>query len=131
MSESSGDTFVTGGTVHHGSRFYITRSVEDEIFAALRAPRYVTLVGSRQIGKTSLLQKIQAIVEPSYGWASALIDLSTINDPAADLKGWVALFCHRLVDQLRVFFKDEPALPGTGDDPRVDGVLDELGTTDR
>ncbi len=111
MSEPLDDPFVTGGTVHHGSRFYVTRSFEGEVFEALRARRYVTLVGSRQVGKTSLLQKIQAIVESSYGWASALIDLSTINDPEADLAAWAALFCRSLVDQLGVFLKREPDLP--------------------
>lgn len=119
MNAPSDETFVTGGTVHHGSRFYVAREVEEEVFDALRAKRYVTLVGSRQIGKTSLLQKIQAVVEPSYDWASALIDLSTINDPAANLKSWAGQFCRRLVDQLRVFLDAEP-------DPPVPATTPEL-----
>ena len=91
----------------------------------LLSARLPSPIGSRQIGKTSLLQKIQAIVESSYGWASALIDLSTINDPAADLKAWAALFCRSLVDQLRAFLKEEPDLPvpATSIYSRTDGIV--------
>ncbi len=104
-------SFVTGGPVRHDSPFYVTRDFEDKVFETVRSHQYLTLVGSRQVGKTSLLQKIQATVEEHYGYASALIDLSTFNDDAAGWRDWVSIFCARLEQQLSVFAGGDLDLP--------------------
>ena len=99
--------FVRGGPVKFDSSVYIVREKEESVLRAIQHKEFVSIVGPRQVGKTSLLQKIQAIVESNYDYASALIDLSAINDPNLEFKEWAYHFCKLLNRQLLPFVSNE------------------------
>ena len=100
-------TFITGGPVPNDSPVYVTREIENDVFTAIQQKKYVTIIGSRQVGKSSLLQRIQSIAELKYDYASALVDLSTFNYADINLATWAKEFFTRLVSQLKPFIKGE------------------------
>jgi predicted nucleotide-binding protein len=95
--------FVCGGPVRLDSEVYISREVEMEAFNAIQNKDYISIFGPRQIGKTSFLHRIQALVESKYNHATALIDLSSINDPDVTFKEWSHQLCQLINDQVQPF----------------------------
>lgn len=108
--------FVVGGAVPHDSPTYVIRAeIEIDIANALQIPTYVSIVGPRQIGKTSLLHKIATSVRREYGQAAAVIDMSVFNDPQIDWQTWSRLVCERLHQALGEHLEGElPRPPSTG-----------------
>lgn len=121
-------TFITGGPVRFDSPFYIQRSIEKHAFDSLVANKYVTLIGPRQFGKTSLLQRIQAIFEQEYNYAAAWIDLSTFNYQSNDPGIWLSEFCTHLQGQLKVFAPDDFRSPVPNKFQDFITYLDNLAT---
>lgn len=70
--------FQAGGSVPSTSPCYIKRSCDLIAYDALTTHRYVSILGPRQVGKTSLLYKLQAIFE-RQGIPNAVINLSTLE----------------------------------------------------
>ena len=79
--------FKVGGPVAHNSKVYIERKIESKVFRAVNKKEFVTIVAPRQVGKTSLLQKIQAL-KSQQGHATALIDMSTMNPRNTNFERW-------------------------------------------
>lgn len=99
--------FVHGGPVKFDSPVYIVRKKDELALRSIRSKEFVSIIGPRQVGKTSLLQRIQAVVETNYDYASTLIDLSTINDPNFEFSEWAFHFCNLLINQLQPFINGE------------------------
>lgn len=103
-------SFVVGGSVSHNAPSYVTRAIESRILNAILREESVTIIGSRQVGKTSLLLKIQQLSERHY--PVAYVDLSTINDDTADEAVWASDFCELLNEQLLEYSVDSnPVIP--------------------
>lgn len=107
--------FITGGLVPHNSQVYIQRrkrlkkhrTIEQETLAAIVNQRQdVTIIGPRQVGKTSLLDWLSATTNSRYGYATVWIDLSPLNIPDINESVWVKEFCNRLLRQLQPFMID-------------------------
>ena len=113
MTPQPASGFVLGGPVSFKLPVYVVREeFEERVFREILNKNYVSIIGSRQVGKTSLLQRIQVLVEERYDQASALIDLSTINEPNVEFRIWAAEFCDRVIMQLKPFIPDdEPPEP--------------------
>jgi hypothetical protein len=107
--------FITSGTVPHNSPVYITRKEELVVFRYLKTNQYVTILGARQTGKTTLLHRIHRAVQSEWGYASALVDLSSFNSADLTMPEWMSEFCTLLVQSLNHFFKEDfsPPLPKT------------------
>src|SRR5437867_4502372 len=91
MTPQLASDFVLGGPVNYKLPVYVVREeFEERVFREILNKNYVSIIGSRQVGKTSLLQRIQTLVEEKYDQASALIDLSTINEPNVEFRIWAA-----------------------------------------
>lgn len=96
--------FVRGGPIQYDSPVYITRQDDEKkAFEALVSKKDVSIIGSRQIGKTSLLHKMQAQVATNYGHATAYLDLSILNVPDVDVELWAHEFSSYLLDQLKAY----------------------------
>lgn len=126
----SQQSFVLGGPVKTSSPFYVTRNhFEEQVLRETLNKNYVSIIGSRQVGKTSMLQRIQQVMESSYDYAAALIDMSTFNEPNIEFRYWANEFCDRLIDQLQPYLL-EGTLPNIPDVPtgfrRYFQVLAEL-----
>jgi hypothetical protein len=109
MSEQQEASFVLGGPVDFHSPLYVERKgFEERVMREILNKNYVSIIGSRQVGKTSLLLRIQSEVEDQKDYASAVIDLSTINQPNVEFTNWASEFCDRLIQQLHPFLLDVP-----------------------
>lgn len=98
--------FVTNGTVPHNASVYVTRAAEQQVFSNVKLGKYVTILGSRQVGKTSLLHRIRHVAQKDWNYASVLLDLSTFNEANLDLATWLSEFCTFLVDSLSHFMTE-------------------------
>lgn len=96
MSESTPLEFVAGGALRYDHPTYIERKIERDIFRDLDRRRDVTIIGPRQVGKTSLLFKIQAIRSKSHPvlW----VDLSSIRS-YHDSAAWAKALTDRMLRQ--------------------------------
>ena len=95
--------FVCGGPVGIGSSVYVTRAADTNAINATQKKEYISIFGPRQVGKTSLLHQIQASVESQYNYATAIIDLSSINDPSINFREWSRQLCNLIDDQIKPF----------------------------
>ena len=71
------DFFQAGGALHAEAACYIERQCDEDVFRAIRAYRYVSVLGPRQIGKTSILYKTQTRLERA-ATPCAYIDMSNL-----------------------------------------------------
>ena len=125
MTFSSFQGYITGGPVKCDDPCYIIRKKEKKIFQAIQNQNFVSIVGPRQIGKTSLLHKIQSICMKDYGYACISIDLSTINNPDYDWRTWVEIFCKKIIQQVRNLIETEILLrPPVSPSDFVDYCID-------
>jgi hypothetical protein len=94
---------LPGGTMESQSRFYIERDSDNRALEAIRRPGItITLKGPRQMGKSSLLNRI---VEAAYasGKRIALLDFQQFGRSAlADADLFFSQFCSWLSDQLEL-----------------------------
>lgn len=102
-------SFVCGGPVPFDSEVYIIRQEQElAAFNAINNKNYISIVGPRQVGKTSFLQKIQTTVEIEKNYATAYLDLSAINDSTINFKKWILQFDKLLQTQIsRWYLKDK------------------------
>ena len=99
--------FKPRGTVPFSSPVYITRTEERSIFDKINKKEWVTIVGSRQTGKTTLMHRIQGHYQSERGFATSLLDLSTFNNSELSTVEWLEEFSNSLVQSLHPYFKED------------------------
>ena len=81
--------FQVGGTLPGESLAYVTRDVDQELYAGLKAGQFCYVLNSRQMGKSSLrvrsMQRLQA-----EGVACAAIDITAIGSESTNMEQWYA-----------------------------------------
>ena len=77
--KKANDIFVDSGPVDCDSPAYISRQTDEEAFQTVLRKKYLSIVAPRQMGKTSLLQKMQQVLEREKGYAVVYLDLSTFK----------------------------------------------------
>lgn len=94
--------FQAGGTVSSTSVCYITRVCDKSALETIFSRRYLTILGPRQVGKTSLLFKLQAILK-RRSIPCAVVDLSTLQDGEKSeiASRWYNLLAAQLHHQFR------------------------------
>lgn len=94
--------FQAGGTVSSTSACYITRACDERALETIFSRRYLTILGPRQVGKTSLLFKLQAILN-HRSIPCAVVDLSTLHDGEKSevASTWYRLLAAQIHHQLR------------------------------
>ena len=70
--------YTVGGTVQAGGGIYIPRKADDELLVHCRANKFVFILSSRQVGKSSLMERTAQQLEQE-GIRSVIIDLSGIG----------------------------------------------------
>ena len=104
---SNSKIFVTGGPVPLNSPTYIVRDTDEQAYEAVRNKDYLTIVAPRQMGKTSLLHRVQDIAENQYGYATAYLDMSVFNEEGARWITWAQQVCGQIRSQLTKFCRGE------------------------
>lgn len=66
--------FVTGGTMKPGAPTYIVRDADKELYEAVLAGQYCSVLTTRQMGKSSLMART-AVDLRKLGIACAMVDL--------------------------------------------------------
>lgn len=96
--------YQVGGPINYKEDCYIERTMERRVLRQVDRKKFVTIVSPRQVGKTSLLQKIQAI-KAQQGHATALIDMSTMNPRKSTFENWSSSFTSLIQDCLSHFIE--------------------------
>ena len=108
----SAKTFQIRGPITTATQsVYIERPQDREVITYLQGANYITVLGARQTGKTSLLYHLIGHL-PSEAYIPVLIDLSPIRD--ADKAQLYHFVSSRIAAQLAL---DEPLTPGLGSIP--------------
>ena len=110
--------FQVGGTLPGESLAYVTRDVDQELYAGLKAGQFCYVLNSRQMGKSSLrvrsMQRLQA-----EGVACAAIDITAIGSESTNVEQWYAGVSRQLLSglgltgklKLRTWWKEREYLP--------------------
>src|SRR5690242_20601723 len=89
-----------GGPVKR-ENLYIRRTADEEVFKTLELRDFCFVLGPRQAGKTSLLDRlIPRLAE--LGVRSVTIDLQRIGSTEATPEGWYFGLAYEIGDQLRL-----------------------------
>jgi hypothetical protein len=105
--------FVAGGTMKPGTLTYIERNADTELFEAVIAGQYCSVLTTRQMGKSSLMARTAARLREQH-IACATIDLQGKNGQPEQ---WYYGFLKQLVDGLGLsidlarWWKDQELLP--------------------
>ncbi|MBI1863137.1 AAA-like domain-containing protein, partial [Candidatus Microgenomates bacterium] len=86
----------SGGPVQ-ASEIYIERRADHEVLRQVRALDYAHVIAPRQMGKTSLLQRLSRQLT-TWGWRCVYVDLSELK--ATDEAAWYYILGQRVGDQL-------------------------------
>ncbi len=103
----SSEIFVTGGPVQHDGPVYVSRDSDTTAFRVLQQQRYLTIIAPRQMGKTSLLLRIQSEFEKSFEYATIYLDLSPFNRVEATWQSWSQEVCDEILKQSRRFAEED------------------------
>jgi len=98
-SAGTNKTFVTQGPVSYKLPVYISRETDDKAFKAIANAEYLTVFGPRQMGKTSLLQKLQMQLreeQTGYGFATTFLDFMEFNMNGIDWETWIKQVCTKI-----------------------------------
>lgn len=108
MAEAPGGerTFQPGGALRDDRAFYIERAVDRTLFERLRAGGDACVVSARQVGKTSLVQRLERRLVAA-GALCVYDDLDAIGT-ARDEAQWLYTLAKRLARRARV---NDPSLP--------------------
>lgn len=71
--------FVAGGALPARHPTYVERQADQDALRAALNAEYLHIIAPRQIGKTSLLKRLAAMLQ-EIGWRCAYVDLSTLMD---------------------------------------------------
>src|SRR5437868_1261301 len=94
--------FQAGGTVNSASACYIARACDRQALETIFSRRYLVVLGPRQVGKTSLLFKLQTTLA-RRAIPSAIVDLSIIqgSEKGDSASSWYNLLAAQLHRQLK------------------------------
>jgi WD40 repeat protein len=105
--------FVAGGTMKPGTLTYIERNADSELFNAVLAGQYCSVLTTRQMGKSSLMARTAARLR-DHGISCATIDL---QGKSGQPEQWYYGFLKQLADGLGLSFdlarwwKEQELLP--------------------
>jgi WD40 repeat protein len=108
--------FVAGGTMRPGAPTYIERTADSELYEAVLAGEYCSVLTTRQMGKSSLMARTAARLR-ERGIACATVDLQGKGDENTPREQWYYGFLKQLADGLGVsidlaqWWKREEPLP--------------------
>ena len=78
MSATETSFYVTGGTLRHDTPSYVERRADQQLFAGLTAGEFCYVLTSRQMGKSSLMNRTAARLR-AEGVQVAVLDLTAIR----------------------------------------------------
>lgn len=93
--------FVTGGTMKPGTRSYIERAADAELYQAVLAGEYCTVLTTRQMGKSSLMARTAAQLRKE-GIACATVDLQGKGEHASHPEQWYYGVVKQIADGLAI-----------------------------
>jgi len=104
-----------GPLTEEEAHLYVERTEDAKVRSCVRSGDYVTLIGARQTGKTSLLYKLRTQMRKE-GWVTFLIDVSPPAD--SDKPRWYEYLTTKMQIELNV------ARPGAFVIPKLEDQLD-------
>lgn len=126
--------FEIAGPVQHDNKAYIrrlelSRTIEEYVVQRLdEESKDVTIIGPRQVGKTSLLFWVKDFLERERGYAVAYLDMSRLNDDSLSEFEWIKFFCELLVDALEENIKRNPPIPYPNHPSKLQTYLGDLAS---
>src|SRR5262245_61409524 len=93
------DDVLQAGAALRSGKLYVERPADADIWKALGNSEFCHVLAPRQIGKTSLCNRvIRRLAEK--GARCALIELLSMGTKTASVDQWYRTFCGRLVSQI-------------------------------
>ena len=93
------DFFVPGGTMKPGAPSYIPRHADEELYQAVLAGEYCTVLTTRQMGKSSLMARTAARLR-EQSVACATVDLQGKGDKTTPPDQWYYGVAKQIADGL-------------------------------
>jgi WD40 repeat protein len=110
------DFFVPGGTMKPGAPSYIPRHADEELYQAVLAGEYCTVLTTRQMGKSSLMARTAARLR-EQSVACATVDLQGKGDKTTPPEQWYYGVAKQIADGLELpsdwsaWWKQQQLLP--------------------
>lgn len=108
--------YVPGGTMKPGAPSYIERRADDELYQAVLAGEYCTVLTTRQMGKSSLMARAAARLR-EQAVACATVDLQGKGDKTTPPEQWYYGVAKQIADGLELpsewttWWKEQQMLP--------------------
>jgi len=93
--------FVSGGTMKPGAPSYIHRAADEELYNALLAGQYCSVLTTRQMGKSSLMARTAERLR-ALGIHCATVDLQGSGQKSAQPEPWYYGFTKQVADGLQL-----------------------------